>query len=296
MQEKYRNMTPEECATRFKRNKIIYFTVYTLALIAAAVLCIKRYIYIFPLKYENSEMVEIFNGLHRATSSLFLIRVIVCFLIITIVISIQQLFFTGIFHTLCDPDKYTKAEEILFRQNFFFRKHYKYAILQLAMAYSTLNDYENAWNYCKKIVPANLEKCRKTLTLSTLASYFYDSGDKENAALYIARLEALKASGKKNLQLDLALDDFKIHDAVDKKDFDVAKELLGKYINNTRISLITRTHYQYLLGIIAYETKDYPEAIYRLKSSLETGSKLPFAKDAGDRLEEIIRSLGAFAS
>ena len=63
-----------------------------------------------------------------------------------------------------------------------------------------------------------------------------------------------------------------------------------KYINNHRVSQLSRMHHQYYLGLIAYETNDYPEAIYRFKTSLENCSKLPFARDAKAKLEEICKS------
>ncbi|RKM59647.1 hypothetical protein D6856_10565 [Butyrivibrio sp. XB500-5] len=290
MQEKYRNMAPEECAARFKRNRILSFIIYILVLITIGAFFLKRAFYIFPLMNCDLEIVEIYHGLDKANFSLFLIRVVVCFLVMAIVLSMQELFFFGIFITLCEPDKYINAEQILSRHNFFFRRYYKFAIINLGLAYSSIEDYENAWNYYKKIIPASPERCSNIRILTALASYFYDSGDKENATLYRARLDNIKASNKKSLQLDLTLDNFIIREALDNKQFDEAKELINKYINNHRVSQLTKIHYQYYLGLIAYETKDYPEAIYRFRTALENGSKLPFAGDANAKLEEICKS------
>ena len=87
--------------------------------------------------------------------------------------------------------------------------------------------------------------------------------------------------------MDLSLDNIKICDAIKEKDYDEAKELINKYISNMRVARITKTTYQYYLGLIAYELKDNQEAIYRFKTALETGDKLPFAQDARAKLDTL---------
>jgi hypothetical protein len=43
----------------------------------------------------------------------------------------------------------------------------------------------------------------------------------------------------------------------------------------------------YYLGLIAFETNEHKEAIYRLMTALENGSKLPLAQKAQEMLDSL---------
>ena len=94
-----------------------------------------------------------------------------------------------------------------------------------------------------------------------------------------------------NIGIAITLDDLNIEDAIKDQRYEEAKNLIAKYIKSSRVSMYTKTVYQYYLGVIAYETKDIPEAIFHLKAALETGEKLPFAEDAKAKLDDTMHMI-----
>ncbi len=198
----------------------------------------------------------------------------------------QELSFVGIFNAKCDPARYLEAELIRSSKRP-ARARSRGIRLNIAIAYEALGDHENAWKYLKDLIPADPGKLNKVRLLGILASYYRETGDRQTSDIYKARLEAIRASGKRNPGVELSLDNLNIPDAIEGKRYDEARELIGKYVNSNRISLYNRTIMNYYLGLIAFETNERKEAIYRLMTALENGSKLPLAQKAQEMLDSL---------
>ena len=290
MTEKYRNLTPEECAKTMRAKVIRCLLIYSFALVIIVILTLRRQITLNDWLYDYYISEEVYNELDALFSHLLILGFAVCAIVAIVVMYLQEAFFVGIFNTLCDPEKYVKAELIRCKKSL-LRRFFKRNKMNIGMAYHAMEDYESAWKYYEGLVPANVYQCRNKAILCRLASYFYDRGDDEKAAVYKMRLEELRASGRRGFLVELTLDNISIEDAIKDKRYEEAKNLIAKYIKNSRVSMYNKTGYQYSLGIIAYETKDIPEAIYRLKAVLETGEKLPFAGDAKAKLDDLLHMI-----
>lgn len=286
MIERYRFMTPEECARSVRRRIARIFIIYLLALGIFSILYLRRETALLNWLYDYYIETEAYNAVHAHYWYLFLLGVIGSFIVFAIVTFLQEVYFTGILNRLCDPEKYAKAE-LIRREKSLLRRMSKRSKVNIGVAYQAMCDYENAGKYFECIIPASPDKVNNKANLCRLASYYHDIGD-EKAAIYKARLEAMRSPGRSGLLVELTLDNIAIEDAIREKRYDEAKNLISKYINSSTVSVYTKTIYQYYLGVIAFEEKDYPEAIYRLKTSLETGEKLPIAGDAKSKLNDIL--------
>lgn len=161
----------------------------------------------------------------------------------------------------CDPEKYIEAEKIVCKKIRFNHRN-KRQKCHIAGAYMALGDYDGAWKIYENLVPGNLDKCNDIYVLSGLASYYHNVKNNEESVRYLSRMEALKASEKKRgSRLNMAIDHIKSVIAIDEKRYDEAKVLIDKYINSPGLTACVRAVNNYNLGIIAYETGDYTEAI-----------------------------------
>ncbi len=285
MTDKYRNLTPEECVKARRASMRKCFLFYILALVTIAILILRRQITLIDWLYDYYITEEVYNKLDALYWHLLILGFAVCVIVLIVVTYIHEAFFIGIMNTLCDPEKYVKAELIRCKKSL-FRRFSKHNRMNIGVAYLAMKDYENAWKYYGDLVPANPYQCRNKALLCRLVGYFHDIGDDEKAAVYKTCLEGLRDSGRSNFLVELTLDDLNIEDAIKDQRYEEAKNLIAKYIKSSRVSMYTKTVYQYYLGVIAYETKDIPEAIFHLKAALETGEKLPFAEDAKAKLDD----------
>lgn len=289
MFNKYKNLTPEECAKTIKKDMIKVFVIYILALIIIVSMFLKVQFSLIDLLYDDYtsvfDMYDYIDGIIDVDMAIWFIA---CITVMIIAVLVKQNAYIGIFYNLCDPEKYIQSELVRYKKcpkllNVKSRR------ISLGYAYLSLNDYENAWNYLKYLVPSNISKCKNVRILNALADYYYETGDKDTFSLYKDQMDALAKSGNKNIVLLVALNNYDARIALDAKRYDEAKELYKKYLGNKRLSKITKTNYYYILGKIAYDTGDYIDAVYYLKNALESGSKLPFAADAKEMLESITK-------
>jgi tetratricopeptide (TPR) repeat protein len=236
--------------------------------------------------YDYYIEIEAYDAINAHYTRVLIIGFALCFFVTGLVLYLNEAFFIGILNTLCDPEKYVKAELIRCKKSF-LRRLSRRNKMNIGVGYHAMEDYENAWKYYEGLIPANPYSCRNKVLLCRLVSFFHDIGDDEKASVYKSRLEQLRTPGRSGLLVELTLDGISIDDAIKDQRYEEAKNLIAKYIKSSSVATYTKTIYHYYLGLIAYETDDISEAIYRFRTALETGEKLPFAEDARLKLNEI---------
>ncbi|WP_408072480.1 tetratricopeptide repeat protein [Butyrivibrio sp. JL13D10] len=293
MKKQYDSMTANECAKHFIRSRRKLFLVYILALIAIGSIHLAATLYILPLYFGDEDSVRIYEGLSRGQVITTAILFILCIIIAIIALIVQRGLFAGIYLNQCDPEKYIEAENIVCKKIRFGHRN-KRQKCQIAGAYAAFGDYDGAWNIYRELVPDNLDNCNDVVILGGLASYYYNVKNNEESVRYLSRLEAIKKSGKKRGSgLNMTIDHIKSVIAIDEKNYDEAKVLIDKYIDVPTLTGVMKAVNNYNLGLIAYETGNYVEAVYRFKVAVNIGGKLSFIEDATEKLAELEKKLAA---
>ncbi|WP_155843306.1 tetratricopeptide repeat protein [Butyrivibrio sp. NC2002] len=285
------DMTANECAKHFIRSRRKLFLVYILALIAIGAVHISAYLYILPLYFGDEDSVRIYEGLSRGQVITTAILFILCVIIAITALIVQRGSFAGIYLNQCDPEKYIEAENIVCKKIRFGRRN-KRQKCHIAGAYAAFGDYEGAWNIYRELVPDNIDNCNDVVILGGLVSYYHNVKNNEESVRYLSRLEAIKESGKKRgSRLNMTIDHIKSVIAIDEKNYDEAKALIDKYIDVPTLTGVMKAVNNYNLGLIAYETGNYVEAVYRFKVAVNIGGKLSFIEDATEKLAELEKKL-----
>ena len=287
MKKTYKDMSAEECARHYLRGRRKVLLLFTLTLVVVFLADFAATDYIYPLKYGDAETVEIYTGISKAQNLIFFILVVFISIFTIVRILLKQAAIQNIFLSQCDPEKYIAAEKIICKKaGLGFRTRRQKCMV--ANAYTACGDFEGALKFYEKVMPKDVNKLRDVYILGGLASYYLNLEDRKTAGIYIARLEELKTSGKKRgSRLDMTLNHLKSVVAIQEGRYEEAKALIDSYLGKVLLSNSSKAVNYYNLGLIACETENPAEAIYRLKAAVDLGNHLFFVKDAETRLNEI---------
>lgn len=286
MKNKFKDMTAEECAKYYIKGALKIILFYVISLFIVSAIYEKGCSYILPLTDGGIEIQEIYECAYRVWITFFAIAVVLCVIITLIRLGVHFGNYFGIHTSLCDPEKYIEAEKILCKKIHFKQKD-KYTKCRMANAYMSLEDYDNAWEMYKDVIPKDISKCNTRLILEGLSCYYFSIGDMENGKKYLARIEELQ-SGKKNSKFwGLAINNIKGSLAIDEKKYDEAKEYINKCMEYRVLSNCAKVCCLFKLATIAYETDDYIEAICLYKNVIDMGGKHHYVAKAKEKLEEL---------
>ena len=286
MKKSIKEMTGEEFGKHYRKRRIRLYILYILLLTAVFVIQHKAYRLIEPLLDYDYVCLEIYDKIGTAIFVITIILVLIIFLVFVIALLLRTGSLYAIYSTECDPAKYLEAEAYISKKcNFGIRS--KQQKLAVANAYVALNDLESAWKILSELEPKDINSCSDIRILSAFAAYYINAGKKEESDKYMARLEAIKASGKKGRNLDLSMNHLNSAKAINEKRFDEARAYIDAYKDMPRLPRFMKALTEYNLGEIEYEEKNYLEAYYRYRCAVDLGGKNFFVHEAKKKLEEI---------